>query len=243
MIQFYSPEIEATGALPETESGHCCRVLRMKEGDHIYVTDGKGSRFECAILDAHPKHTAIEIITKEEIKPWWGFQLELCVAPSKNADRMEWLVEKAVEIGVDKIILMKCMRSERKTLRTDRLEKIAISAMNQSLKTNKTEITGPIGFKDIVNDGFSGFKCLGYCADEYPLLSFSKEYKGGNVRIMIGPEGDFSPEEVSIAVANGYIPVTFGGSRLRLETAALYAAVAAHVTGDPKTDLQSENPL
>ncbi len=234
MIQFYSPDIEATGILPETESGHCCRVLRMKEGDKIFVTDGKGHRFECVILDAHPKHTAVEILTMEEIHPWWGFQLELCVAPSKNADRMEWLVEKAVEIGVDRIILMKCARSERKTLRTDRLEKIAISAMNQSLKTNKTIIEGPVPFKDIVSDCFDGFKCMGYCDDAYPLRSFSEEYKGGNVRIMIGPEGDFSPEEVEMAVKHGYLPVTFGGSRLRLETAALYAAVAAHVIGDPK---------
>ncbi|MDE7419021.1 MAG: 16S rRNA (uracil(1498)-N(3))-methyltransferase [Muribaculaceae bacterium] len=232
MIQFYAPDIEATGVLPEAESGHCCRVLRMKEGDKIFVTDGKGHRFECQILDAHPKHTTIEILTVEEIKPWWGFQLELCVAPSKNADRMEWLVEKAVEIGVDKITLMKCRRSERKTLRTERLEKIAISAMNQSLKVNKPEISLPIDFKDIINDGFSGFKCLGYCDDAYPLLSFANEYKGGNVRILIGPEGDFSPEEVSMAVEKGYLPVTFGGSRLRLETAALYACVAAHVMGD-----------
>ncbi len=234
MIQFYSPDIEATGALPETESGHCCRVLRMKEGDNIFVTDGKGHRFECVILDAHPKHTALEILTMEEISPWWGFQLELCVAPSKNADRMEWLVEKAVEIGVDRITLMKCTRSERKTLRTDRLEKIAVSAMNQSLKTNKTVIEGLIDFKEIVSDGFEGFKCLGYCDDAYPLRSFAEEYKGGNVRILIGPEGDFTPEEVAMAVENGYVPVTFGGSRLRLETAALYAAVAAHVIGDPR---------
>ncbi len=232
MIQFYAPDIEATGTLPETESGHCCRVLRMKEGDHIFVTDGKGHRFECQILEAHPKHTVVEILAMEEISPWWGFKLEICVAPSKNADRMEWLVEKAVEIGVDRIILMKCSRSERKKLRTDRLEKIAISAMNQSLKTNKTFIEGPIPFKELVTDDFSGFKCLGYCDDAYPLRNFAQEYKGGNVRILIGPEGDFSPEEVAMAVENGYLPVTFGGSRLRLETAALYAAVAAHVIGD-----------
>ncbi len=234
MIQFYSPDIETTGELPETESAHCCRVLRMKEGDTIYVTDGKGHRFECVILNAHPKHTSVEILTTEEIKPWWGFQLELCVAPSKNMDRMEWLVEKAVEIGVNKIILMKCQRSERKTLRIDRLEKIAISAMNQSLKANMTEIEGPISFKELISDDFSGFKCLGYCDDAYPLRSFSAEYKGGNVRILIGPEGDFSPEEVEMAVKKGYMPVTFGGSRLRLETAALYSCVASHVIGDPK---------
>lgn len=232
MIQFYAPDIEATFQLPGSESGHCCRVLRKKEGDHIYVTDGKGHRYECEILKANPRQTSVEILTTEEIKPWWGFQLELCIAPSKNADRIEWLVEKAVEIGVDKIILMKCDRSERKTLRTERLEKIAISAMNQSLKTNKPEIVGPIDFKTLVKDGFSGFKALGYCDENYPLLTFAKEYKGGNVRILIGPEGDFSREEIDLAVDNGYRPVTFGGSRLRLETAALYACVAAHIMGD-----------
>lgn len=145
---------------------------------------------------------------------------------------MEWLVEKAVEIGVDRIIPMKCSRSERKILRTDRLEKIAVSAMNQSLKVNKTIIESPVSFKDLVTDGFSGFRCLGYCDSAYPLRSFAQEYEGGDVRILIGPEGDFTREEVSNAVDNGYIPVTFGGSRLRLETAALYSAVAAHVIGD-----------
>ena len=232
MIQFFAPDLESTGVLPETESGHCCRVLRMKEGEHIFVTDGLGHRFECAILDAHPKHTAIEILTREDLTPWWGFTLELCVAPPKNSDRMEWLVEKAVEIGVDRITLMKCVHSERKAIRTERLEKIAISAMNQSLKTNKTIIEGPIPFKDIVSDGYAGFKCLGYCDDSYPLRNFASEYKGGDVRILIGPEGDFSPEEVALAVEYGYLPITFGGSRLRLETAALYAAIAAHVVGD-----------
>lgn len=232
MIQFYAPDIEASRILPESESGHCCRVLRMKERDHISVTDGKGHRFECEILESHPKHTSVEILTMEDIPPWWGFRLEICVAPPKNSDRIEWLVEKAVEIGVDRIILLKCQRSERKSIRSERLEKIAVSAMNQSLKANKPLIEGPIPFKEIASDGFKGFKYMGYCDEAYPLLNFADEYKGGDVRLLIGPEGDFTPEEVEIAVANGYTPVTFGGSRLRLETAALYAAVAAHVIGD-----------
>lgn len=232
MIQFYAPEIEVTGILPESESGHCSRVLRMNEGDHIFVTDGKGHRYECVILESHPKHTSVEILTRTEIKPWWGFRLEVCIAPSKNMDRMEWFVEKAVEIGVDRIVLMKCNRSERKTIRIDRLEKISVSAMNQSLKTNVTVIVGPVDFKTIATESFDGFKCLGYCDDTIPLKSFANEYGGGNARIMIGPEGDFTPEEVKLAISNGYMPVTFGGSRLRLETAAIYALIAAHVKGD-----------
>lgn len=232
MIQFYAPDILTTGTLPEFESGHCVRVLRMKEGDTIFVTDGKGYRYQCILADANPKHAGVEIISSTEIAPWWGFNLEICVAPAKNADRIEWLVEKGVEVGVDRIILMRCARSERKVLRKDRLEKIAISAMNQSLKTNLTEITDPVDFKELVKDGFNGCRYMGYCDDSFPLINFSNDYKGGDVRIMIGPEGDFTPEEVQLAVANGYKPVTFGGSRLRLETAALYAAVAAHVIGD-----------
>lgn len=229
MIQFYAPEIETTGVLPESESGHCCRVLRLKEGDNIFVTDGCGNRYECVILEAHPKHTAVEILTKTEIRPWWGFRLEICVAPSKNIDRMEWLVQKCVEIGVDRIVLLKCQRSERKIVKSERLAKIAISAMNQSLKTNLVEITEVTDFRQLVSDEFSGFKCMGYCDDSIPLRSFTQEFHGGDVRILIGPEGDFSPEEVQYAMSSGYMPVTFGGSRLRLETAAIYATVAAHV--------------
>lgn len=232
MIQFYAPDIEKTQTLPEAESGHCCRVLRMKEGDHVFVTDGHNQRFECVILDAHSKHTALEIVSRTEIKPWWGFQLELCVAPPKNMDRMEWVVEKAVEIGVNRIVLMRCDRSERKIVKTERLMKIAISAMNQSLKTRLPELTEVRTFNDIINDGFSGFCCIGYCDDRHPLLNFRDGYHGGDVRIMIGPEGDFSPTEVEKAIAKGYIPVTFGDSRLRLETAAIYAVTAAHVIGD-----------
>lgn len=235
MIQFYSPDIETTGVLPESESGHCCRVLRLKQGDTIYVTDGRGNRFECVILEAHPKHTAVEIIKKTEVKPWWKFRIEVCVAPSKNIDRMEWLVQKCVEIGVDRIVLMKCRRSERKIVKSERLVKIAISAMNQSLKSNLPDITEILDFESLIKDDFQGYKCMGYCDDSIPLLHFSNEYKGGDVRILIGPEGDFSPEEVAHAMQNDYHTVTFGGSRLRLETAALYATVAAHVIGDPRS--------
>lgn len=231
MIQFYAPEIEMTQTLPESESVHCCRVLRLREGDRIYVTDGKGYRFECGIMEAHPKHTVIEILSKTCIKSWWGFRIEVCVAPSKHIDRMEWLVQKCVEIGVDRIVLMRCDRSERKIMKSERLSKIAVSAMNQSLKTSLVEIVES-DFRRLVSDSFAGGKYMGYCDESFPLRSFSKEYKGGDLRILIGPEGDFSPEEVALAVKNEYIPVTFGGSRLRLETAALYATVAAHVIGD-----------
>lgn len=232
MIQFYAPDIAETGLLPEQESMHCCRVLRMKSGDTIQVTDGKGKRMQCEILESHPRHTSVEILHTDEVSPWWGFRLEVCVAPSKNIDRIEWFIEKAVEIGIDRIVLMKTSRSERKTVKVERLNKIAISAMNQSLKTTLPKITEITDFKTVIGDGFNGSRYMGYCDDSIPLLRFTDDYNGGDVRIMIGPEGDFSPEEVEAAMKAGYRPVTFGGSRLRLETAALYCTVAAHVKGD-----------
>ncbi|MBD5356611.1 MAG: 16S rRNA (uracil(1498)-N(3))-methyltransferase [Bacteroides sp.] len=231
MIQFYAPDIETTGLLPESDSGHCCRVLRMKEGDEVCVVDGKGSRFRCIILEAHPKHTMLEIVERVPVPNHWGFELTLAVAPTKHADRMEWMLEKAVEIGIDRVVLLKCARSERKVMKTERLEKVMISAMKQSLKgvlPILEEVTDFKTFVSSVPDGVA--KYFGYCSEEYPRADFSQNFKPQtSVVIMIGPEGDFSPEEVTLAVDHGFMPVTFGDSRLRTETAALYAVTAAHV--------------
>lgn len=231
MIQFYAPDIETTGVLPESDSGHCCRVLRMKEGDEVTVVDGKGSRFRCAIVEAHPKHTAVEIISRESVPNHWGFELTLAVAPTKHSDRMEWMLEKAVEIGVDRVVLLKCARSERKVMKTERLEKVMISAMKQSLKTVLPKLEEVTDFNAFVK-GESGevAKFFGYCSESCRRADFAANCPAGRaVTIMIGPEGDFSPEEVETAVEHGFVPVTFGESRLRTETAALYGVTAAHV--------------
>lgn len=231
MIQFYAPDIETSGLLPESESGHCCRVLRMKEGDEVTVVDGKGTRFKCVIKEAHPKHTYVEILERELVPSHWGFELTLAVAPTKHADRMEWMLEKAVEIGVDKIVLLKCARSERKVMKTERLEKVMISAMKQSLKGVLPIIEEVTDFKSFVNNVADNVgKYFGYCSSDYHRADFAQNCKTNTpIIIMIGPEGDFSPEEVSFAVEQGFMPVTFGDSRLRTETAALYAVTAAHV--------------
>ncbi len=231
MIQFYAPDIEATGLLPESDSAHCCRVLRMKEGDEVMVVDGKGKRYRCVIIEAHPKKTAVEIISYEEIPSHWGINITIAVAPTKNSDRMEWMLEKAVEIGVDRVVLLKCKRSERKGMKLDRLEKVMISAMKQSLKGVLPELAEVSDFKSFVTTiGENSQKFFGYCSPDYPKKEFVKECGAGeNVVIMIGPEGDFAPEEVEFAVANGFIPVTFGESRLRTETAALYGVAATHI--------------
>lgn len=234
MIRFYAPDIEVTRTLSETESAHCCRVLRMKEGDTIYAVDGKGGAFKCIILEAHPKHTVVEIVEKTEESLHWTPKITLAVAPTKNIDRMEWLLEKATEIGVNEIFFLKCEHSERKEVKDDRMLKILVSAMKQSMKAFMPEFHGMISYKDFINriraDYTESSLIMGYCAPEFPKKELTEVYHAGeNVVILIGPEGDFSPEEVTMAVEAGFIPSTFGNTRLRTETAALYALTAIHV--------------
>ena len=230
MIQFYAPDIETDPTLPEAESGHCVRVLRMKVGDTVFVTDGRGHRFECRIADAHPKHTMLEIVSVETPPPVIDCDITLAVAPSKNMDRMEWLVEKAVEIGVTRIVMLKCARSERKIVKPERLRKIAISAMNQSLKTRLPEVTEMIDYDRWVSEMPEGQKFMGYCAPEIERREFVKECRPStDTVVMIGPEGDFTTEEVERAIAAGVVPVTFGRARLRTETAALFGVQGVHV--------------
>ncbi|MCH5230811.1 MAG: 16S rRNA (uracil(1498)-N(3))-methyltransferase [Muribaculaceae bacterium] len=230
MIQFYAPDIEVDNILPEEESGHCCRVLRMKVGDEIRVTDGRGMIFYCRILKAHSKHTEIEIIGKEEL-PQRNYKLTLAVAPTKNSDRIEWMVEKAVEIGIEHIVLLKCSRSERKALRTDRLRRIMVSAMNQSLEAYLPTLSEVTSFDDFVkSQANESQKFFGYCSEAFPRKELVKECRPGrSVSVMIGPEGDFSPEEVENAIRHGFLPVTFGDKRLRTETAGVFATCAVNI--------------
>ncbi|MDE6410227.1 MAG: 16S rRNA (uracil(1498)-N(3))-methyltransferase [Muribaculaceae bacterium] len=243
MIRFYSPDIETTGVLPEIESGHCCRVLRMKEGDIIYVVDGLGHEFECEITDAHPKHTALKIISSKEEPKHWKERIVLAVAPTKNIDRIEWMLEKVVEIGVDEIVLLKCDHSERRNINEERLLKIIISAMKQSLKATLPVFKGLIPFREYMDSIDTEGRYMGYCDSETERCDFATSYPGNrNLTILIGPEGDFSPEEVKLAISNGFIPVTFGESRLRTESAALFAVTATHVIDKVKGNDQKEHP-
>ncbi|MDE7160646.1 MAG: 16S rRNA (uracil(1498)-N(3))-methyltransferase [Muribaculaceae bacterium] len=230
MIQFYAPEIESTGFLPEAESGHCVRVLRMKEGDTLYVTDGRGSRFGCRIVEAHPRHVGVEIVSTEKIEPVIGVSIVLAVAPSKNMDRMEWLVEKAVEIGVTRIVMLRCARSERKVVKPERLMRIAVSAMNQSLKGCIPEVTEMTDFQDFISSLPAGQAFMGYCAPDVERREFVAECKPDtDTTILIGPEGDFTEAEVARAMDAGVTPVTFGNARLRTETAALFGVQGVHI--------------
>lgn len=230
MIQFYSPDIRSHGLLTPEDSMHCIRVLRHKAGDHITVVDGKGRRLDCVIENADPRATGVEIVAEEEVRSHWGAGFTLAVAPTKNMDRMEWMVEKAVEIGVDRIVPVLCAHSERKVLKPERLRKIAVSAMKQSLKATLPEIADLTPLPEFLKHCGPGQKFMGYCDKAYPLRNLAREcLPGVDTIVLIGPEGDFSPPEVEMAVAAGFIPVTFGESRLRTETAAIVALDTLHL--------------
>ena len=230
MIQFYAPDIETTNMLPESDSQHCVRVLRMKAGDIIEVIDGKGFRYECKILDAHQKRTQIEIINKTNIPLSWNNNITIAVAPTKHLDRMEWLIEKMTEIGINNFIPLLCRHSERKEIKTERLEKIAISAMKQSLKAYLPKIVSMTPIKEFITKYNASQKFIAYCATSIPRLLFSNEYQANqDTIILIGPEGDFSKEEINLALENGYKPISLGDNRLRTETAALVACNTCHI--------------
>ena len=229
MIRLYAPDIENDELLPEVESGHCCRVLRMHAGDSVNVVDGKGHVFECEIVDANPRHTAVRILEKYDEPLYWSPRITLAVAPTKNMDRMEWLAEKAVEIGIDRLVFLICAHSIRKIVKCERIEKILVSAMKQSLKSMLPEFSGMVDFATFVGEKSSAVKYMGYCDDTFIRREFAKEYDGvSDVTILIGPEGDFTEQEVRMAIDNGFNPVTFGNTRLRTETAALYSLCATH---------------
>ena len=230
MIQFYAPDIENSLILPESDSQHCVRVLRMKPGDKIEVIDGKGFRYECRLLDAHTKKAQVEIITKQEIPLSWNNNITIAVAPTKHLDRMEWLVEKLTEVGINRIIPLLCRYSERKEIKTERLEKIAISAMKQSLKAMLPTIEPMTPIREIITNSNYSQKYIAYCDPTIPRRLFCNEYKPNkDTLILIGPEGDFSKEEITLALENQFIPISLGENRLRTETAALTACHTCHI--------------
>ena len=232
MHRFYCPDIADTLTLGEEDSKHCVKVLRMGEGDTIEVVDGNGNLYTCRITMAHPKRCAIEVQDKQTQEPHWGHRIVLAIAPTKNLDRIEWLVEKCVEMGVDRIIPLRCHNSERTVLKTERLKKIMVSAMKQSLKATLPSLDEMTSIMDVIAEDFDGTRCIAYCDAMLPReqrRTLPSVYRpGADVMVLIGPEGDFSPEEVQAATAAGFIPVTLGESRLRTETAGLMAVAAVH---------------
>ncbi|MCM1318698.1 MAG: 16S rRNA (uracil(1498)-N(3))-methyltransferase [Bacteroides sp.] len=237
MIQFYCPDIESDPTLPESESQHCVKVLRMTEGDTLVAVDGIGRRYSCRLIDAHPKHALVEIISSEDHPLPWSNNIAVAVAPTKSIDRMEWLVEKLTEVGFNRFIPLRCRFSERKDIKRERLEKIAVSAMKQSLKAMLPQIDEMTPIMSVIkSDEYAGWqKFIAYCDPSIPRRDIVEAYiPGRDTIILIGPEGDFSPEEINAALAAGFIPVTLGDNRLRTETAALYSATAFHILDSAK---------
>ena len=221
---FYLPEIKGEIVLlDEIESGHAIRVLRMKKGDNVTLTDGSGGWYEGLIEEAHPKKCLIRITSRQMVFEKRDYRLVLAVAPTKNSDRTEWLMEKAVEIGIDKFIPVLCRFSERKNINRMRLHKVAMAAMKQSLKAYMPEISELFSFTEVVRSPFNGKKFIAHCyPGEKPHLR-ELISAGDDVLVLIGPEGDFSEDEVTLALQNGFREISLGKSRLRTETAALAA--------------------
>ncbi len=231
MIQFYAPDIERTLQLPEEEARHCIKVLRTRPGSIVDVIDGKGNRYVCRLLSDDPRHASVEIESKIPVTPAWSTHITVAVAPTKNMDRMEWLTEKLTEIGVNRIVPVLCRHSERKEVKIERLQRIAVSAMKQSLKATLPEISPMTPLSQFIAASDAEQRFIAYCDPSIPRRVLAKEYHAGckSVVILIGPEGDFDPQEIKDVLDTGYIPVTLGDNRLRTETAALVACDTFHI--------------
>ncbi len=222
MQLFYLDNIESNiCTLNEEESKHCVRVLRLDVGNELYLTDGKGTMCRCIILDANAKRCSVVVVERHTDYGKHPFHLHVAIAPTKNPSRMEWFVEKAVELGIDEITPLVCDHSERNVLKTERIERIAVSAMKQSLKAFMPIVNSPTPVDNVIAMPFDGQRFIGHCIDgeRTPLCDVYK--RGSNALILIGPEGDFSNREVQLALNGGFVPVTLGQWRLRTETAAL----------------------
>lgn len=223
MHVFYTPEIAVNPELPEEEAAHCLRVLRLTVGDEVMLTDGKGLFYKAVISAATGKRCQVKVVESIEQEPFWNGHLHLAMAPTKNMDRIEWFAEKATEIGFNELSFLNCRFSERKVIKTARIEKIVVSAVKQSLKAYKPVVNEMMDFSRFMEKDFSGQKFIAHCYEgEKPLLK-DVLVPGQDALVLIGPEGDFSMEEVQKAKAAGFRAISLGKSRLRTETAALVA--------------------
>ena len=230
MNLFYTPGIsEGLYNLDEDESRHCRSVLRLSAGDTLFLTDGRGTLFEARIIDTKSRSVVVETFRRHDNYGKKDYYLHLAVAPTKNIDRFEWFLEKATEIGIDEITPLLCKRSERDTVRLDRLEKILVSAMKQSLRARLPRLNPMTPVKKVLENAVEAQKCIAWCAPE-PLPHLKNTLRGElDTLVLIGPEGDFTPEEVALALEKGFTGVSLGSARLRTETAGLLAVAAVNL--------------
>ena len=230
---FYTPEPQ-TGILPDDEAVHAVRVLRLTPGEEIYLMDGKGTFYSAVIDEASKKRCTYHITDTSPQPRQWGGHLHLAMAPTKNIDRTEWFAEKATEIGFDELTFLDCQFSERRMIKDERIEKILVSAMKQSHKPTLPRLNPMTPFDTFINNDITCPKYICHCySDELPLLRQQLDGQAtGDALVLIGPEGDFSIDEVKRAEAAGFVSVSLGKSRLRTETAALVAVHLMHLHCD-----------
>ena len=226
MQLFYAPEISLPRyTLPEEESKHCVRVLRMTVGDELHLTDGKGNMYRCKVVSDNVKRCEVEVVETWPEYERMSYGLTMCVAPTKNIDRFEWFLEKATEIGISEVYPLECDHSARRQIKLEREEKVITAAVKQSLKAYHPVLHDLTSVRDIIAMDFEGEKYIAHCDSSFgerPYLG-NLVKKGANTLILIGPEGDFSKEEINFALQNGFKAISLGRERLRTETAAVVA--------------------
>ena len=231
---FYAPDAATSTELPQEEAMHALRVLRLKSGDEMMLMDGKGSFYRAEVTLAHTHHCFYEIKESLPQQPQWKGRVHLAIAPTKLMDRIEWMTEKAVEIGIDELSFLNCQFSERRVVKVPRVDKIVVSAVKQSRKAWKPAVNEIVSFADFIAQPREGRKYIAHCYDEIPRTYLYEELQkpsdSDDALVLIGPEGDFSIDEVRKAVANGYQSVHLGESRLRTETAGLAAVMMMQLT-------------
>ncbi len=243
MQLFYAPDLQPPlHTLDEEESKHCIRVLRLGCGATIHLTDGRGNLYRAEITDANPRHCTVRIVETQSEFERMPYALTMGVAPTKNPERFEWFLEKATEVGVTEIVPLETVHSERRSFKPQRDEKVITAAMKQSLKAYRPTLHALTPLREIVAQPFAGRRMIAHCAPA--RTPGGKAYladtlrRGEAIQILIGPEGDFSPEEIDFALAHGFEEITLGPQRLRTETAAVVATVMAATVNGPKRETE-----
>lgn len=241
MYLFYAPDIASTLTLPEEESQHCVQVLRASAGQTILITDGVGTLYHAEITNPHRKHCEVRILSEEKPEPLHDGHIHIAIAPTKNIDRLEWMIEKCTEMGVDEITPLLCRHSERKTVNEERLKKIMVAAAKQSLKTTFPLLHPLTPLSVLVKNATEEGRFIAHCMTEEEGAGLQDAYmptegknalwqlirRGEKTIVLIGPEGDFSPEEVAEAIRSRFVPCSLGKARLRTETAGVFACNTA----------------
>ena len=226
---FYVPDAEKLTELPAEEANHAIKVLRLKEGDELMLMDGKGSFYRAEVTLVSNHHCVYRIVERQPQQPQWEGRVHLAIAPTKMNDRIEWMAEKATEVGIDELSFLNCQFSERRNLKTERIKKIVVAAVKQSHKAWMPVVNELEPFRQFISRQSSGHRYIAHCYNEVPRVNLFDELcrldASEDALVLVGPEGDFSIDEVRYAVSQGFVSVDLGKSRLRTETAGLSAVM------------------